>query len=120
MKHLAPFAALICLAGPAAADTEAGLAIIGDLGQLNGQALACGQTSAVAEAKTLVIRHAPKTRRYGEIFEEQTNAAFLRQGKGQQVCPTAADFSGRLQSLARRLQTALPVPQVATPQGTGK
>lgn len=120
MKHLALVAALICLAGAAAADTEAGLAIIGDLGQLNGQALACGQTGAVAEAKTLVIQHAPKTRRYGEIFEEQTNAAFLSQGKGQQVCPTAADFAARLQSLSRRLQTALPVPQVATPQDTGR
>ena len=112
MKRLTLFAAVSLLAGPAAATPEAAtsaLAVIGDLGQLNGQALACGEMSIAGEAKRLAIRHAPKSRLYGESFEEQTNAAFLAQGqKGQAPCPTAASFSGRLDELSNRLQAVLP------------
>lgn len=120
LKHLPLLTALIALAAPVAANPDVGLAIIAGLGQLNGEALACGQMSVVAEAKTLVVRHAPKTRRYGEAFEEQTNAAFLAQGKAQRICPAAADFAGRLQALSQRLQAALPVPQAAAQQSAVK
>ncbi|MCP5249229.1 MAG: hypothetical protein H6942_11965 [Candidatus Accumulibacter sp.] len=101
---------LILLAGSAAATPDTGLAAISDLGQLNGQALACGELAVVAQAKELVIRHAPKTRTYGALFEEQTNAGFLAQGQGREPCPTPADFAGRLGALSGRLQTALPAP----------
>ncbi|EXI77925.1 MAG: hypothetical protein AW10_03412 [Candidatus Accumulibacter appositus] len=117
MKRLTFLAALSFLAGPAAATPESAadasaassLAAIGDLGQLNGQALACGEMAIASEAKKLAIRHAPKTRRYGESFEEETNAAFLAQGQmGHAPCPTASTFSGRLNELSERLQTLLP------------
>ena len=80
MNRLSLFALLTLLAGTAAAEPEAALAAIADLGRLNGQALACSQMAAAGQAKSLMIRHAPKTRRYGEAFEEATNAAFLAQG----------------------------------------
>lgn len=108
MKRLTLLAALSLLAGPATATPDAGLAAITDVGQLNGQALACGEMAVAAEAKKLVIRHAPKTRRYGQLFEEETNAAFLSQGKGPDPCPTATAFSDRLGELAKRLQVLLP------------
>ncbi len=111
MKRLTLLAALSLLTGPAAATANAAstLAAIADLGQLNGQALACGEMAIAGEAKKMAIRHAPKTRRYGESFEEETNAAFLAQGeKGHAPCPTASTFSGRLDELSERLQTLLP------------
>lgn len=113
MKRLTLLAALMSLlAGPAAVAQEAitaALAAIADLGQLNGQALACEQVAIASAAKQLAIRHAPKTRAYGETFEEHTNTAFLAQGKkGQDPCPAASAFSARLDELSVRLQSLLP------------
>lgn len=109
---------LIVLAGPAAADPDsvpvAALAAISDLGRLNGQALACSQMGSASQAKKLMIRHAPKTRRYGEVFEEQTSEAFLAQGRDLTACPSAGDFSRRLDDLSLRLQSLLPVGPTAT------
>ncbi|HAY28778.1 MAG TPA: hypothetical protein PK440_19560 [Candidatus Accumulibacter phosphatis] len=108
---------LILVSGPVAADSDpdptAALAAIGDLGRLNGQALACRQTASASQAKTLMIRHAPKTRRYGEVFEERTSEAFLAQGRDVAACPSAEVLRGRLDDLSLRLQSLLPVGQPA-------
>lgn len=113
MKRIPLIAVLCLLAGAALAevDASAGLAAIQDLGRVNGQALACGQMATSSQSKQLMIRHAPKTRRYGELFEEATNAAFLRQGKDQDSCPQPAEFAARLSELAGRLQATLPAAQ---------
>lgn len=113
MKRIALSAALCLLAGAtlADADADAGLAAIQDLGRVNGQALACGEMASAGQAKSLMIRHAPKTRRYGEAFEEATNAAFLTQGKDQDGCPQPAAFAARLAELSGRLRAALPAAQ---------
>ena len=117
MPRTLPLSLLIILAGPAAAGVDAvaaALAAIGDLGRLNGQALACSQMGSASQAKTLMIRHAPKTRRYGEVFEERTSEAFLAQGGDLTICPSAAEFSRRLDELSLRLQSLLPVGETAT------
>lgn len=111
MKRTTLFTALLLMAGVALADPAAGLAVVQDLGRVNGQALACGEMATSSQSKQLMIRHAPKTRRYGELFEDATNAAFLRQGKGQDGCPPPAEFAARLAELAGRLQAALPAAQ---------
>lgn len=112
MKRLATLVALAALAsGALAAAPDAGLAAIGDLGRVNGQALACGQMAISGKTKALVIRHAPKTRSYGELFEETTNTAFLAQGKDTGSCPPPAELAGRLSEIAARLQAALPAAQ---------
>lgn len=112
MKPITLFAALALIVGPAVAtEPDAGLAVIQDLGRVNGEALACSQMATSSQAKKLMIRHAPKTRRYGEVFEEATNAAFLQQGKDQDSCPKPMDFSARLAELSSRLQAALPAAQ---------
>jgi len=87
---------------------DAGMAALQNLGQLNGQALACTQMAFSGKAKALMIKHAPKTRRYGEVFEEATNASFLEQGKALDRCPAPKEFDRRLSELAARLQTTLP------------
>lgn len=112
MKRISLLVSLLLIAVPAfAADPDAGLAAIQDLGRLNGQALACGEMATSGKAKALMIRHAPKTRRYGELFEEATNAAFLTQGKDTDGCPKAVEFSARLAELGGRLQATLPAAQ---------
>lgn len=113
MKLITFFISLTLLAMPAIAETqEAGLAALQELGRLNGQALACSEMGSSGKAKALMIQHAPKTRRYGEVFEEATNASFLEQGKSAEHCPSSRDFADRLAALALRLQATLPaVPQ---------
>lgn len=113
MKARTTFAALATLlfvSGAALAAPDAGMADLSDLGRLNGQALACGQMQAVGEAKALMIKHAPKTRRYGEVFEEATNSGFLAQGKAA-TCPSPAELAERMGRLATRLQATLPPAQ---------
>lgn len=111
MKRIALTAALCLLAGPsfAEADAAAGLAVIQDLGRVNGQALACSEMAVSGQIKSLMIKHAPKTRRYGELFEEATNAAYLEQGKDQDGCPKRVEFAAKISELSGRLQATLPV-----------
>ena len=112
MKSIALFAALLSITGSTmATEPDAGLATIQDLGRVNGQALACSQMAISGQAKKLMIKHSPKTRRYGEVFEEATNAAYLEQGKDQDNCPKPADFSARITEISGRLQAMLPAAQ---------
>lgn len=111
MKNFLLIAALLLSAGPVLADPAVGLDAIEDLGRLNGRALACGQMAVSGQVKALMIKHAPKTRRYGEVFEEATNAAYLAQGGEQGNCPSPAEFASQRDQVATRLQTALPAVQ---------
>jgi len=96
------------------ADADKGLARVTELAQVNGQALACQDMDAVAKAKMLMLAHAPKTPRFGNAFEETTNASYLAQVRGTAPCPDAAAFASKLDTLAKQLQAELP----AIPTGT--
>lgn len=113
MKHSAVLLCLLSLALPAgAADSSAdlGLTEIMELGRLNGQALACSQTEAVARIKALIIKLAPKSRRYGDAFEKATNEAYLVQAKeDQSTCQDGSALAGQVEEVAKRLQVAFPV-----------
>lgn len=85
---------------------DAGLAEVGELGRLNGQALACAQSANIARIKAVMINHAPKSRRYGEAFEQATQAGFS--GAHQPGCPDAAALARRVEETAARLQTLFP------------
>lgn len=88
--------------------TEIGSAEVRTLGALNGQAPSCRQFAASGEAKALIIRYAPKTRRYGTLFETATNAAFLAATKEGAPCPTEADLAAGLAESAAALQAVFP------------
>ena len=109
MKLISLLASLALFSLPAIGEMpEAGLAALQELGRLNGQALACSQLAQSGKAKALMIRHAPKTRRSGEVFEDATHASFLAQGSDPDSCPSVEGFAARLSDLAVRLQAALP------------
>lgn len=99
----------------ALASDEAGLAAVRDLGRLNGQTLACGQKDTAAWVRVLMLNHAPKTRAYGEAYEEGTNEAFVNHNRGT-PCLAPAELSARLEDITRRLKQVLPVPG-QVPQG---
>ena len=110
--------AVLCgltFAAMAFASEEDGLSAVRDLGSLNGQALACGQKDTAAWVRILMLNHAPKTRAYGEIYEEASKAAYVAHNRGA-PCPSPSELSARLESVTLRLKTALPAPG-QVPQG---
>lgn len=111
MKIFAPLLALTLYAianiGLAA---DEGTAAVEAIGRLNGIALACQQPALVARARNAVITIAPKTRGYGEAFENATNAAYLEQGKGA-TCPDAASQASNMAAAEKRLQASFAAPK---------
>lgn len=107
---------LLTLSAHAAAlPADAGLAEIRSLGRLNGEALACSYREAAAGIKKLVIREAPKSRRYGDAFDTATSTAFMdRIKQGQATCPAVAAINSQASALAARLQAAV-TPEAAPP-----
>lgn len=110
MKRLLPLICALMLALPAAADDSAarGVAEIGELGRLNGQALACAQNQAASRIKALMIDHAPKVRNVGTAFEEATNQAFLAQTQDPSGCQSGAILILQAEEVVKRLQAAFP------------
>ena len=88
---------------------ETALQAIGDLAQVNGLALACSELKVARRAKDLMITHAPKTARFGNVFEENTQQSYATQISTHAACPDAAALAAQLDTLAVRLQAALPV-----------
>lgn len=97
------------LLSAAHAQTDPGLQAVSDLAQVNGQALACQDMPTAQRAKGLMLQHAPKTARFGNAFEEGTHQSYLVQTRSSVPCPDTAAFSVRLDTIAQRLQTSLPV-----------
>lgn len=106
MKIFAPLLALaLCAITNSSLAADEGNAAVEAIGRLNGIALACQQPALVARARNAVITIAPKTRGYGEIFENATNAAYLEQGKGG-TCPNAATLASNMAAAEKRLQAS--------------
>lgn len=104
-----------CWCQPALAQMEAGLQAITELAQVNGQAMACQEMGLAARAKALMLRHAPKTARFGSAFDEGTHAAYLAQTRGQAACPDEPTLRLQLTALALRLQDSLPAETTTQP-----
>lgn len=94
----------------AQAPLELALQVVGELAQVNGQALACQELKIAARAKNLMIAHAPKTARFGEAYEVGTQHSYSAQVNGAAACPDSTALTKRLDALAQRLHTALPIP----------
>jgi hypothetical protein len=109
MKRIAILACGLCLAfsAHAADEVEPGLALIKDLGRLNGQALACAHKDTAAWIKVLMLNHAPKTRSHGEAYEAGTQETFAAHARGA-PCPDKAAMTARLEDVTARLKAAFP------------
>ncbi len=109
----------IALAAHAAdISAEAGMAEVRALGRINGEALACSYPEAAARIKSLVIRNAPKSRRYGDAFEAVTREAYLEKIKqGKDACPEVGKLTSQVDELVARLQAAVP-PEMAQQNAT--
>jgi len=91
---------------PKAPDPAAIMVAVKEVGIVNGIALACGHKDAIARAKSLMIMRVPKTREYGEIFEQASNDSFLAQSVKKGECPGRATLAVQLETAARGLPAA--------------
>ena len=106
MKIFAPLLALtLCAIANHSLAADEGTTAVEAIGRLNGIALACQQPALVARARNAVITIAPKTRGYGEVFENATNAAYLEQGKGA-ACPDTGTLASNMAAAEKRLQAS--------------
>jgi hypothetical protein len=88
--------------------TDMGLEEVQALGRLNGQALACSQKENISRIKAVMITLAPRTRRYGEIFEQTTQESFLVRSREQASCVDAPVIALQVEDIATRLDTMFP------------
>lgn len=96
------------LLGHAQPGEPVGLTEIDALGQINGTALACQDLATTRRAKALMVRHAPKTERYGSRFDDATQQGYRAVIDGRSPCPEASAVDSRLNTLAQQLQSMLP------------
>jgi len=105
------FLSLSLSARAADASTDAGLTEVQALGRINGQALACNYAETVSRIKTVMIQHAPKSRRYGAAFEEATSKSFLDQSRKElTTCPDGPTLNEQADEATQHMQAALPAP----------
>ncbi len=98
-----------------AAVETAGLALIAELGQLNGAALACSEKLAAQRAKMLMLAYAPKTQRYGETYEQATQQGFLARTQERAPCLPPRELERDIESIADRLHAMFPPAPVLKP-----
>lgn len=110
---LSPIGAHGADAGSAAATmpsptADAALETVAALARINGQALACQDSTATRRAKALMLVHAPRTARFGAVYEEGTQQAFLAAAQAGQACAEPSRRAQDLELVARQLQAVLP------------
>lgn len=100
-----------CLLLPAAgaADVANELAVVSDLGRLNGIALACRQPALSTRLRDMVINMAPKERQVGEVFEQATSTAYLAQGRPDATaCPDSRELASHIEAGEAALKKQYP------------
>lgn len=108
-KHLS-FAVLLFAAGLAHASETDTPAIVGlldgarELGRVNGLALACGHAQVSSKARAMMVLRSPKTRRFGEAFENASTEAFNEQTAASATCPEPVVLELRLEMTELRMQ----------------
>jgi len=101
---------LSMLAAPLVAAAEPGvspsLKNIEQLGEINGQALACGAKELSDRARALMLEFAPRTPECGAAFEQATSRGYLAQVRGGAACPVPGVIALRLEEVATVLRAA--------------
>ncbi len=79
---------------------------IGELGTLNGIALACKQNALTARMREIMVDTVPKERDIGEVFERATHTSFLDFGRSGKVCPDGKSLAGDIDLVREKLRLA--------------
>ncbi len=108
IRYLLPLLILLPGLTFAAPASEAQLAAIARMGELNGIALECRFVDQVRRIKQELIARLPKQRELGAWFEEKTNASFTAFMSEGRPCPALSDFEKDLDAAVQQLDEAFP------------
>lgn len=87
------------------ATTEAELAAISAMAEVNGVALQCRYIEQMQRIKRVLVLHLPKRRELGDWFEQQTNASFMQFMSNDSTCPGSLKFIQQVDMAVDKLQT---------------
>ncbi|WP_457665454.1 hypothetical protein [Thiolapillus sp.] len=88
---------------------KARIQVVKDMGDLNGVALNCRFFDQAQRIKRIMIDNLPKQRELGQVFEDETNASFLRFTKAAKPCPSPAAFAGHVGEAEEALKQAFSI-----------
>ncbi len=112
MRFRAAVSTLILLAAATAVQatefSQQQLGSIRTLGQLNGVALNCKFLIETQRMKKALVVALPKRRQLGELFDTETNDAFLAFIQKGETCPKEAAFSNQVDEAILALDEAFP------------
>ncbi|TVO78742.1 hypothetical protein [Sedimenticola selenatireducens] len=86
--------------------TEQQYSAIKKLGELNGIALNCRFLAETQRMKKALVLALPKRRQFGEVFDAETNTAFLSFIENRSVCPKEAMLSAEVDAAIVKLDAA--------------
>ena len=96
----------------ASAETDEQLAAIEEMGRLYGIALPCKYLEQTRRIKSEMVDALPKKRHLGQLFEQETNRAFLEFVESRAACPAesalAAELDRAVEELNRVFQQSSP------------
>lgn len=88
--------------------TDAQLASIKTLGEINGVALSCKRLNQTQRMKQAVVSSLPKIRYLGDAFDQASNDAFLSFLAAGKLCPTKSAFNSQVTEAINVLKTQFP------------
>ncbi|MCU7934318.1 MAG: hypothetical protein KZQ99_05485 [Candidatus Thiodiazotropha sp. (ex Dulcina madagascariensis)] len=86
------------------------LAAIRELGSLNGIALHCNGLAETQRIKRALVLNLPKRRQLGELFDYETNRAFMAFIDENAGCPAPRALKQRIDAALDRLETVYKTP----------
>ena len=86
------------------------LAAIRELGSLNGVALHCGRLEQTQRIKRVLVLTLPKRRQLGELFDYETNKAYMAFINDDSTCPSSESFNQQVDAAIDRLKTVYQKP----------
>jgi hypothetical protein len=101
---------LLCGATAAQAAEDERLAAIKELGELNGIALNCGRLEETRRMKQALVAILPKRRQLGDLFDYETNRAFMESIQAHRPCPATADLHEQVEQAIHALEQAYAAP----------
>ncbi len=105
LPHLA-IPLLLLAHSPAFAVNDDQLQAIRALGALNGVALHCDGLAETQRIKRALVLNLPKRRQLGELFEYETNKAYMAFIDKDETCPGEADLARRIDEALKALEAA--------------
>ncbi|MCU7853157.1 MAG: hypothetical protein KZQ80_13195 [Candidatus Thiodiazotropha sp. (ex Monitilora ramsayi)] len=94
----------------AQAVTDDQLAVIRELGSLNGIALHCNGLAETQRIKRALVSFLPKRRQLGELFDHQTNQSFMAFMKENASCPSPQTLAQEVDESLRKLESVYSAP----------